>query len=612
MTADNPTAPSPFSGADAAVGKSLRLLVRLYPRWALPAVLLLGVLSYCIEGLGISLFVPLIQALQQAPADGLQGGILGRILAPLAHMDADARLMAIGGFIFGTTIVKNLITYGNALLHAFLNSRITHKLRTSIVRQLLSLSHAYIDGKQSGQLMNTLATETWRTADALSAFMSLLISISAVGVFSVLLLVISWRLTLIVAVSTAVISLVTRFATAGVKRLGQEAVEANKGLATRMWELFGGMKVIRAFGREAYERERFEVASRHVRDTFFRLDMLSAMTHPVHEVLSVLVLLGIILHAVMADRSSLPLLIAFSMILFRLQPQARYIGSAWVALSAAAGSVRDVMWLLDTADKSYIRSGRTTIRRLERAISCENVSFRYPGSDARALHGVSLEIEAGRTTALVGPSGAGKTTLVNLICRFYDADAGEIRVDDHQIRDLDLDGWRGRIGIVSQDIYMFGATVAENIAYGSPEADRAAIEAAARLADADAFIQRLPAGYDTRIGDGGISLSGGQRQRLALARAIIRDPEILILDEATNALDSLSEHLIRDALDHFGRDRTVVVIAHRLSTIERADRIVVLDHGQIAEEGDLETLVAKAGLFHRMYRLQHSPSLSVR
>ena len=604
-------ADSPSPSAEASVGKSLRLLVKLYPAWALPAVVLLGVLSYCIEGLGISLFVPLLQALDQSALGASGTGMLGRLLRPLARLDGNDRLLIIGAFIFGSTVLKNLITYGNAVLHAFLNSRITHQLRVSIVRQLLSLSHAYIDGKQSGQLMNTLATETWRTADALSAFISLLISITAVAVFSVLLLVISWRLTLIVALFTILISLVTRFATAGVKRLGQEAVLANTGLATRMWELFGGMKVIRAFGRESHERDRFEAASRRVRDTFFRLDTLSAVTHPVHEVLSVLLLLGIVVHAVLADRSSLPLLIAFSMILFRLQPQARHIGSAWVALSAASGSVRDVMWLLDATDKSYIRSGTVSIRQVAHGITFEEVSFGYPGSETAALQGVSLEILAGRTTALVGPSGAGKTTLVNLICRFYDADQGEIRVDGLPIRQLDLGSWRGHIGIVSQDIYMFGTTVAENIAYGCPNADQAGIMAAARLADADAFIQRLPRGYDTKIGDGGINLSGGQRQRIALARAIIRDPQILILDEATNALDSLSEHLIRDALDHFGRNRTVIVIAHRLSTIERADHIVVLDHGRIEEQGDLKMLVARAGLFHRMYRLQNNQSLSV-
>jgi subfamily B ATP-binding cassette protein MsbA len=594
------------------VGKSLRSLVGLYPTWALPAVILLGVLSFCVEGFGISLFVPLLQALDQSSIGGAGLGIFGWLLRPLARFDGDERLLIIGGFIFGSTVLKNLIAYGSAVLHAFLNSRITHKLRISIVRQLLSLSHGYIEGKQSGQLMNTLTTETWRTADALSAFTALLISISAVSVFSILLLVISWRLTLIVAVVTVLISLVTRLATAGVKRVGQEAVLANTGLATRMWELFGGMKVIRAFGRESYERDRFDVASSRVRDTFFRLDVLSAVTNPMHEVLSVLLLLGIVVHAVMTDRSSLPLLVAFSMILFRLQPQARHIGTAWVALSAASGSVRDVMWLLDASDKSYIRSGTIPMRRLRQGITFENVTFRYPGSEAPALQGVSLEIEAGRTTALVGPSGAGKTSLINLLCRFYDAGQGEIRVDGTPIREFDLDSFRGQIGIVSQDIYMFGATIGENIAYGASNADQVRIVEAARLADADTFIQRLPRGYDTMIGDGGISLSGGQRQRIALARAIIRSPQILILDEATNALDSLSEHLIRDALDHFGRDRTVIVIAHRLSTIERADRIIVLDHGRIAEQGDLKMLVAGTGLFHRMYRLQNSETLSIR
>ena len=597
---------------DAETLRSLRQLIGLYPRWGMPAVLALGLLSFASEGIGISLFIPLLQTLQGADAALPSDGPFAAFGSLLAGVPAEHRLVVIGGLILAAITLKNVIGYSNNVLHSLLNARVTHHLRLAVVDQLLSLSHAYLEGRPSGELMNTLATETWRTSAALGSCVTLLVGGSAVLVFSGLLLMISWELTLVVAAFTVIVTLLTRIATTRIRRLGKEAVVANSDLSTRMWELLSGMNVIRAFGREEHERHRFERSSRRVRDTFFRIDMLSGLIAPLHEVLSVLLVLGILIESVLSGRSSLPLLVAFAMVLLRLQPQLRYIGGAWVSLASADSAVRDVMGLLDRADKTYIRSGRIAVAEPARAVTFEDVSFGYPGGTRPALEHVSLTIPAGRTTALVGPSGAGKSTVVNLLCRFYDPDRGAVRVDGRDLRELELARWRRAIGIVSQDVYMFGATVRENIAYGGHDgeavADAATVMEAARLADAHEFISALPDGYDTLIGDGGIALSGGQRQRLALARAIVRNPRILVLDEATNSLDSLSEHAIHEALDRFSDGRTVVVIAHRLSTIERAHNIVVLDEGRLAEQGDLRALIASGGLFSRMYRLQNAAS----
>jgi len=606
LTSSPPDEPS----ARIGVPRTLRFLMRLYPAWALPVVLVLGLVSYGLEGIGISLFIPLLQTLNGGALPNFPGmSMFGWIVTPLAGLDPVERTVALGGFIFICVLAKNLIVYGNSVLHALLNARITHHLRVAIVQQLLALSHSYIEGKQSGQLMNSLATETWRTASALGALIGLLVSACAVAVLSTLLVIISWRITMIVAVCTIAISLVTRLATPKIAELGRRAVAVNTELANRIWRLFGGMKVIRAFGRETHELNHFDHASRLVRDTFFRLDAVSAVSGPLHEILSVLLLLAIFIYGAVGDRASLPIIAAFTMVLFRLQPQARNIGSAWTALSGASAAVREVMWLLDPADKTYIRSGPVAISNLTRAIEFDRVTFTYPGSGHPALRNVSVTIPAGRTTALAGPSGAGKTTLVNLICRFYDADAGAIRMDGEPIEHLDIASWRNAVGIVSQDIYVFGASVRENIAYGCPEAGHERIVEAARLADAHEFIMELPRGYETRIGDGGLSLSGGQRQRIALARAIVRNPRILVLDEATNSLDSLSEQVVHAALEHFRRDRTIIVIAHRLSTIERSDGVIVLDHGQVVQEGDPRALIAETGLFQRMYGAQAKPAL---
>ena len=264
------------------------------------------------------------------------------------------------------------------------------------------------------------------------------------------------------------------------------------------------------------------------------------------------------------------------------------------------------MSFLNRSDKPYIRSGRSPLLGLKQAISFESVAFHYNPQDNLALQDISICIPQGKTTALVGPSGAGKSTIISLICRFYDVTSGEIYVDGCPLRELNLADWRSRIAIVSQDVHIFSTTVRENIAYGRLEATESEIIEAARLANAHEFISQLPQGYDTKVGDRGIRLSGGQRQRIALARAIVRNPEILILDEATNALDSISENLIQEALNTLSQNRTVIVVAHRLSTIKHADQIIVLEDGRVIEQGKLQHLLKLNGLFARLYRLQHS------
>ncbi|WP_297055809.1 ATP-binding cassette domain-containing protein, partial [Thermosulfurimonas sp.] len=238
-----------------------------------------------------------------------------------------------------------------------------------------------------------------------------------------------------------------------------------------------------------------------------------------------------------------------------------------------------------------------------REIRYEGVFFRYPGSEKWALQGLNLTLPVGQVTALVGPSGAGKSTLISLLPRFYDPTEGRILWDGIDLREFDLDSLRRHIGLVSQEIVIFNATVAENIAFARPEASRKEIEEAARLANAHEFIQQLPQGYDTLLGEGGITLSGGQKQRLAIARAILRNPALLILDEATSQLDPVSEHLVQQALSRLMRGRTTLVIAHRLSTVTRADKIVVLEEGRIVAEGRHEELLDTCELYRELYRL---------
>ena len=294
----------------------------------------------------------------------------------------------------------------------------------------------------------------------------------------------------------------------------------------------------------------------------------------------------------------------FLVLLYRLQPRIKQFDADRVALDALSASVEEVRSLLDESDKPYLRSGTRVLASIEKGIIFENVSFQYDSGKSAALKQVTCSINIGETTAFVGPSGAGKSSLISLICRFYDPSSGRLLIDGVPLPELDLAWWRSQIAVVSQEVYLFNASVAENIAYGKLDATREELVEAARKAHAMEFIEELPNGFETILGDQGIRLSGGQRQRLALARAFIRDPQILILDEATNSLDLISEGVVQDALEQFGRNRTVLIVAHRISTIEHADKIIVLDSGRVVESGTVPQLLAAGGLFSRFYALQ--------
>jgi subfamily B ATP-binding cassette protein MsbA len=378
-----------------------------------------------------------------------------------------------------------------------------------------------------------------------------------------------------------------------------------------MIETLDGMHLIRAYGRESHEQHRFDVASREVSKAFFKLDRISGLVHPLSEVLIVALLLGILLATVTLAPGQMAVSLTFLVLLYRLQPRLKQFDADKVALDALSGSVEEVRSLLDESDKPYLRSGARVLASIEKGIIFENVSLHYDSGKGAALKQVSCSINIGETTAFVGPSGAGKSSLINLICRFYDPSSGRLLIDGIPLPELDLEWWRNQIAVVSQEVYLFNASVAENISYGKLNATREELVEAARKAHAMEFIEELPEGFETILGDRGIRLSGGQRQRLALARAFIRDPQILILDEATNSLDLISEGVVQDALKEFGRNRTVLIVAHRISTIEYADKIIVLEAGRVVESGAVTQLLAAGGLFSRFYALQLKSNHSV-
>jgi subfamily B ATP-binding cassette protein MsbA len=579
--------------------KALFPILRLQP-WVLVVMIILGVLTALSEGLSISLFIPLVQDQM-----GTQNaGVAGRLTALFQGIPAGYRLFWIGSTIFLCMLLKNVLSYSYSLLFQSVNASVGHRLRCGILHQLLSVSQSYLDTHDSGKMLNTLATETWRVSSACAVFASVIINVCMTLIFGILLLLISWKLTLITGCLLLLISQIIRHLTQQGKRLSAEATAANEDLTQRMLETLDGLQLIRAFGRESHEQHRFEVASRKVRKAYLNLDRVSALVHPLSEVLTVSLLLGILLAVVIRTPGQMAISFTFLVLLYRLQPRVKQLDFDRVALDALSASVEEVRRLLDESDKPYLRSGTQVPASIEKGISFENVSFQYDSGKDAALKQVTCSINVGETTAFVGPSGAGKSSLIGLICRFYDPSSGRLLMDGIALPELDLAWWRSQIAVVSQEVYLFNASVAENISYGKLGATRKDLVEAARKAHAMEFIEELPEGFETILGDRGIRLSGGQRQRLALARAFIRDPQILILDEATNSLDLISEGVVQDALEQFGRNRTVLIVAHRISTIMHADKVIVLDLGKVVESGTVTQLLAAGGLFSRFYALQ--------
>ncbi|HEY3321491.1 MAG TPA: ABC transporter ATP-binding protein [Planctomycetota bacterium] len=583
--------------------KAVRLLAPFLRgcRWAIPVLLISGLLQSIAEGLGISLFIPLLQYIQAAP-EAEPNSFVQRLNMLFAEIPREQRLTVICLCILGSVIVKNLIGFAHAWLFSWVNWRINHRLRVRLFEQMFSVGLGFLDRQPGGTWVNALDKDAWQASQAFGTLLGLTVNIGAVAVYGTLLLLINWRLALLVAAALLFISVLVRALTFRIKRLGQIVAERNAQFVHRVMEALAGQRVIRVHSREDHECVQFAGASHGLCRLFMRLDLLGSTVAPLSEVLSATLLAAVIL--ALHDNSTIPTLITFVFMLYRLQPRARAIDSGCIYLRSLIGSMERIHELLRRDDKACINSGDIPFAALKSQVLFNDVSFRYHEGDPLALRHVSFSLPQGKTTAIVGPSGAGKSTVLNLLCRFYDPQAGRILVDGEPLSELSLTSWRRRLAVVSQDTYLFHSTVRENIAYGRLDARPEQIVAAAQKANAHDFILRLPQGYDTLVGDRGVRLSGGQRQRIALARALIRDPEILILDEATNALDSIAEHLIHEALLAVGRDRTVLIVAHRLSTIRHADHIIVLEDGCVRETGDFEELVQSAGLFARLYQLQ--------
>jgi len=416
------------------------------------------------------------------------------------------------------------------------------------------------------------------------------------------MIIISIKLMLIAMVFLTLSTFIVRAASRRASAIGRAVVEENKQFGLRMWESISALQLIRAFGREEYEASRFRTVSDRVRRRILKLDLLWAMPAPISEI-SITLLIGTLILVAGTSGISIAATAAFLFLLYRLQGPTQEMTQSKVALESLVGAIDDVANFLYSTAEPYLVQGDLIAPPIQRAVRLCNVSFRYSPEEPWALRNISVEIPAGKTTAIIGRSGAGKSTIMALLFRFHDPTEGEVTADDVPLPRFRLSSWRARLALMSQEVQLFNDTIETNIAYGDLNADVDSIRSAAVVAHAEAFIQSMPQGYRTIVGDHGMRLSGGQRQRIALARTILRNPDILMLDEATNALDIESERAFQLALKEYSHQRTIVVIAHRLSTVERADQVIVMEGGRVIEAGSPDQLLDRKGHFARLHDL---------
>ncbi len=521
---------------------------------------------------------------------------------------ADSSFLRVMPFIvMGMMILRGLSGFVSTYCLSWVSGNVVMQMRRRLFNHFMQMPVSFFDQESTGALLSRITYDSEQVAAATS---KALVSIVREGASIVGLLALmfwnSWQLSLVLLVIAPVVAWVIGIVSKRFRKISKNMQNMMGSVTSSAEQMLKGHKVVLSYGGQSVEKERFDNVSNRMRQQTMKMVSAQAIANPVIQIIASIALVSVLfLASIDSVRDGLTpgaFAVVFSA-MFGLMRPLKSLTNVTSDFQRGMAACQTLFGLMEM--QAEVDNGNVEKKNVQGDIAVKNITFTYPSKDAPALRNVSFDLPAGKTLALVGRSGSGKSTIANLFTRFYDIDSGEITLDGDELRQYRLSNLRTHFALVSQNVHLFNDTIANNIAYAAEqEYSREQIVRAATLAHATEFIEGMDNGFDTIIGENGVSLSGGQRQRLAIARALLRDAPVLILDEATSALDTESERAIQEALDELQKNKTVIVIAHRLSTIENADQILVVEEGEIVERGNHDELLAKDGAYAQLHRIQ--------
>jgi subfamily B ATP-binding cassette protein MsbA len=591
--------------------KENRVILKEFKNFPTVAILAISfsILSAIMAGFTVGLVGTFLQGLTNPNEPAFETGIQWIDTFILAkYASPSGRIFRLSIWILVFIWLRSVLLYLSQVYSGLAQINLGYYLRCRIFEQLQQLSLNYYSKTHTGELVSSITSETNQVQLAFEVASVTFSQGLTLLAYFIAMLLISWQLTVASILMFALLLVGINSIKGKVREASFKVPIARKHFMSVILEYIGGIRTVHASATQDFEYQKFIQANQQKRKAENELNIFSLVAQPLTQGILSTILIIIVLFAfnflIINGKLSAAYLLTFLFALSRTGPVISQVSGAGVKISTYQGALQDLIAILRTDDKPYLKDGIIKFDGLKCSIDLVSVDFGYEPDDL-VLHNVTLTIPCGQTTALVGASGAGKTTLAELLPRFYDPVRGHILIDGRDLREFQINTIRQKMAIVSQDTFIFNASVRDNIAYGVKYVDESRLRDVAKQANALDFILNLPNGFDTRLGDRGVLLSGGQRQRISIARALLRNPEILILDEATSALDSVTERQIQESLEELSKGRTVISVAHRLSTISRANKIVVLEKGQIVEQGTYSELLNRQGELWKYHQMQY-------